>query len=300
MQPRMHLRSLLLIVASGAFVTLAGILSGYLHVLWPLYGISIFVAALTYDATGGAIVAVLCVAMVALWFVLGRHDSLTTASIEAVATTALGMVILGALAVAVGYRVRRYKERQSALEQTTVRDALTGLYNFQCVSERLREEVRRAERYDARLAVIFIDVDHFKAFNDTYGHHKGNLALKRVADVLRLAARETDVMGRYGGEEFVIILPLANAAEATTTAERICDAVRTTPFEGDEVTPSASLTVSCGVAVFPDAVADEIELLKAADAAMYDAKRRATGVAVAETGPLPRAGPEPKAEEVHP
>lgn len=300
MRPRIHLRSLLLIAASGAFVTLLGVLSGYLHVLWPLYGIPIFVAALTYDANGGAIVAAMCVAIVALWFALTRPDALAATSIEATAATMLGMLSMGALGVAVGWRVRAYKERQSALEQTTVRDELTGLYNFRYLSGRLREEVRRAERYDARLAIVFLDIDQFKAFNDTYGHHKGNTALKRVADVLRLAARETDVVGRYGGEEFVVILPLAGADEAVTTAERICAAMRATTFEGDEVTPGVSLTVSCGVAVFPDHVADEIELFKAADTAMYEAKRTGRGVAIAQRGPVAGVDAASMSREVSP
>lgn len=281
MRRGMHLRSLLLIAASGVFVTLVGVLSGYLHVLWPLYAIPIFVAVVDFNAVGGLIVGALSAMIVAAWFAMGRPELLMAASTETWVTAGLGMLSLGAVAVAMGYRVRRYKEQQRTLELTTIRDALTGLYNFQYLSARLHEEVRRAQRYGVRVAMVFLDIDHFKDFNDTYGHHKGNLALKRVADVLRLAARETDIVGRYGGEEFIIILPLAGVAEATAMAERVCAAVRSTAFEGDEITPSASLAVSCGVSAFPDDAADEAELVKCADAAMYQAKRAGVGVACA-------------------
>ena len=153
-------------------------------------------------------------------------------------------------------------------------DALTGLPNRRRFDEALGEEYRRAMRVRSPLAVIMLDVDRFKSFNDTYGHPDGDACLRAMADTIKnLARRPADLPARYGGEEFVILLPGTDAAGALALAERICAAVRSLeiPHAGSDF---GYATVSMGVAVMlPDAANQgPAALVEAADAALYVAK----------------------------
>ncbi len=153
-------------------------------------------------------------------------------------------------------------------------DALTGLPNRRRFDEALGEEYRRAMRVRSPLAVIMLDVDRFKSFNDTYGHPGGDACLRALADTIKiLARRPADLPARYGGEEFVILLPDTDAAGALALAERICAAVRSLeiPHAGSDF---GFATVSMGVAVMlPDAATQgPAALVEAADAALYAAK----------------------------
>lgn len=154
-------------------------------------------------------------------------------------------------------------------------DALTGLPNRRRFDEALGEEYRRATRTGSPLAVIMLDVDWFKSFNDTYGHPSGDACLKALAGAISgLARRPADLSARYGGEEFVILLPDTDADGALALAERICATVRSLeiPHAGSDF---GFATVSMGVAVMlPEAaVQGPAALVEAADAALYDAKR---------------------------
>ncbi|MGB9886169.1 MAG: diguanylate cyclase [Moorellales bacterium] len=150
------------------------------------------------------------------------------------------------------------------------RDELTGLYNYRFFQEFLDKEVEHSRRTGQSLSVIFIDVDHFKAYNDVYGHLAGDEALGRLAEAVSGSIRAADVAARYGGDEFAVLLPGAGSSEALRVAERIMRAVQRC-FSGTE-TGSGLLTVSLGVASYPEHSQSKQELLTAADSALYQAK----------------------------
>lgn len=156
------------------------------------------------------------------------------------------------------------------VERLSIADGLTGLYNRRFLSKRLEEEYSKAIRYNTPLSLLVMDVDFFKRVNDTFGHQVGDNALISVARVLQQSVRESDLVGRYGGEEFVVLLPHTGLDKALTVAEKIRLAVSETPVEG---MGERRLTISIGVAGFPDLkVANMEELVRKADEALYRAK----------------------------
>lgn len=160
---------------------------------------------------------------------------------------------------------------KARLQELAVRDDLTGLFNFRYLHTRLHEEFKRAERYREPLACAMVDVDGFKSFNDQYGHEVGDIVIKGVAERLTAALREIDVVARYGGDEFLIILPSTHFSGALTVADRTWRSLGDEPFEvnGREL----RVTCSIGVALYPSRdVGSKDELLRAADAALYQAK----------------------------
>ncbi len=156
-----------------------------------------------------------------------------------------------------------------------VTDSLTGLYNRRHMQEVLLDERRRAHRYGHPLSVIMLDVDSFKTYNDTYGHVQGDVLLRMAAAILRENVRDVDIVGRYGGEEFIVVLPETPSAEAYQTAERLRQAVARTVFPGFPADPDLAVfkTISLGVAAFPDTTDDTQALVTLADNALYRAKR---------------------------
>jgi diguanylate cyclase (GGDEF)-like protein len=146
------------------------------------------------------------------------------------------------------------------------RDALTGLHNRRSFDEYLGAEVARFERYARPFALLMLDIDHFKAINDTHGHDIGDQAIKRVADLVASSLRDVDIAARYGGEEFAVILPETNLRRAVEVAERIRERVEATS------TPQMRLTISAGVAAAPESSGDGKDLVRKADAALYASK----------------------------
>lgn len=167
------------------------------------------------------------------------------------------------------------KEAQIQLEQLAAKDALTGLANRRAFDARLASEWRRAQRSGHVLSVIMVDVDHFKAYNDTYGHPQGDACLRSVASVLAgVAARTGDMAARYGGEEFVVVLPDTNEAGARVVAERIRAAIVAMQIPHVGSSAAEVVTVSLGVATADPARLSASALLMAADQALYSAKRQ--------------------------
>ena len=151
-----------------------------------------------------------------------------------------------------------------------IRDSLTGLYNFRQLQAFLDDELIRSERYGHAFCLLVIDIDHFKAINDTHGHQFGDHVLKKLGEIMSKACRSTDRVFRYGGEEFVIIMPETGDDEAVVAVHRLMDAVRSHTFVSDE--QRAKITVSIGGASFPFQSIDKVGLIKLADQALYRAK----------------------------
>ncbi len=164
--------------------------------------------------------------------------------------------------------VARLHESRRELERLSITDDLTGLYNRRYLMETLANEVRRSRRLDHPCALLMADVDHFKEYNDAYGHLAGDAALTRIAGVLRETTRDVDCAVRYGGEEFVVLMPETKAPGAIETAQRIRTRLATDELVGEK------LSVSIGVAQFPDDGDTPEALLARADAALYPAPSR--------------------------
>ncbi|MCP3964623.1 MAG: diguanylate cyclase [bacterium] len=160
-----------------------------------------------------------------------------------------------------------------ALEQTrrmANTDGLTGLYNHRYMQERLEQEIERAERYERPLSVVMADLDHFKSFNDTFGHPRGDEALIQVSHTLRQVSRASDIVARYGGEEFTLVLPETTVEEARVVAERARQCVAALDLGRPPHVPR--VTLSLGVA--SHTVGDSKKaLIEAADVALFEAKR---------------------------
>jgi diguanylate cyclase (GGDEF)-like protein len=166
---------------------------------------------------------------------------------------------------------------QKALEHARTRrlastDGLTEVYNHRTFQERLAQEVARANRYSRPLSLLMIDVDHFKVYNDTYGHPQGDIVLQDLARLLREMSRTSDTIARYGGEEFAVILPETDSVSAQKIGQRLREQVERYPFAGKERMPGGTLTISTGVATHVPGGSKDA-LLHAADAALYMAKR---------------------------
>jgi diguanylate cyclase (GGDEF)-like protein len=188
----------------------------------------------------------------------------------------------------VGLSISNIRLRE-ALRTQSVRDALTGLYNRRYLEEVLEREMRRAGRASQSLGILMLDLDHFKRFNDTYGHDAGDAVLREAAAFLLKNVRAEDFVCRFGGEEFVVILPTADVEGARTRAERLRSRMKelTILHQGKSL---GMVTFSVGVAAFPAHGRSPKELMAAVDAALYEAKRGGRDrVAVASAHPVEEA-----------
>ncbi|MCW2706548.1 MAG: diguanylate cyclase with sensor [Frankiales bacterium] len=156
-------------------------------------------------------------------------------------------------------------------QRLSITDGLTGLWNYRYFTMTIAKEIERAARFSRPLALLMLDLDHFKGVNDSFGHQRGDAVLIELAARLRSEVRDVDIVARYGGEEIVIVLPETDADGAAQLAERICVMVRRKPF-GEPGVPPVRITVSVGGAVFPRHGLAASTLLARADQALYEAK----------------------------
>ena len=216
---------------------------------------------------------------VAIWYTIQGRGPFALASLNEtlllllafVSTVVMTGLVLSAI---VAQRSRATEAVQRALRdlaEQAIRDPMTGLYNRRFLREFLARELMRAKRAGIGLAVIMMDLDHFKRVNDSFGHDAGDLVLTEVAAMLKKSIRGSDMVCRFGGEEFVLVLTDATCASALRRCEEIRAAIsRLAPdYRGNQL---GSPTASFGVALFPDHAADADGLINASDAALYGAK----------------------------
>lgn len=151
-------------------------------------------------------------------------------------------------------------------------DELTGVYNHRYFQNILSEHIDKASENNKSIFLLFIDIDHFKYYNDLYGHSAGDVVLGSIGEVLKKNVREQDVVARYGGEEFAVILPDVSGEEAFNIGNRLRDAVENTYFDGEENQPNGKITISVGVSSYPLKAKTKKELINTADDALYRAK----------------------------
>jgi len=170
------------------------------------------------------------------------------------------------------FRILTYRQRYEALQRVTVRDSLTDVYNRRYFDEALAKAIERSERSSSPFCLLMIDVDNFKRLNDAYGHAEGDAILKQIAQAIVASVRASDEVCRYGGEEFTVLLPHADIAQAVSLSERIGSHVPAACKASRPGAESASVTVTIGVAAFPQDASSGVELLRIADRRLYAGK----------------------------
>lgn len=171
-------------------------------------------------------------------------------------------------------------KQYSTIEKLSYTDSMTGVYNYRYFYKRLNEEVLRAKRFDRSLALVILDIDNFKLFNDNYGHQMGDLVLKRLAKIVTDSIRSIDVVSRYGGEEFCIIIPDTNVASCSAFIERLRSEIADFRLESDVLKEDNVITVSIGGAVYPQHAATPDRVIYCADMALLKAKAEGRNKAI--------------------
>lgn len=234
------------------------------------------------------------------WSLLGLDES-----VWGIAAGVLVIALLGQLVVSnreAFQRERRLvrtaaqlREASAELDRLARTDALTGIANRRAFFDVLGVEFRRSRRYGRELSVMMLDLDRFKVVNDRWGHPFGDYVLRRTAEEITRHIRESDLLGRYGGEEFVVAVPETGTQSAVAAAEKLRRAIEAVEFRSDGVPPAGDppvrITISIGVASLPvEDDQDEFVLIRRADQALYEAKRTGRNrvtVFTKETVPAP-------------
>lgn len=251
-----------LLAAVTALVTIAG--PGY---RWPLFLLPLIAAAVFFLELGGLVIG----AWLANYLIV-YYSTLAHPTPQATREAVIGGALFCAAGVVLGHVERRHRCAQRDLAATMLTDRLTGLYNYGTFVDYLHREVMRVDRYGGELSLLMLDLDHFKQFNDRYGHEAGNELLRRIGAAVAELVREADVAARYGGEELAVLIR-GDETQAYELAERLRRRIETVTvtLRGGE---RAGATVSAGIATYPAGAVDEAELIEAADAALYESKRR--------------------------
>jgi len=244
-----------------AYLVPAFILSYYLGIKGGFYTV-IFTAMSSLSAH------------VVLWFLgKGRIVDRWLEELAGLGGILVFSLVVGHFAEKMLARNKLLEMANAELQRLALTDELTRLYNHRYFQMRLEEELQRAGRHGAPLSLIMLDVDFFKQYNDTHGHPMGDQLLKGLSQLLCENVRVMDTVARYGGEEFAIILTDTTGEQAVQVADRIRSAIQDYPFPGRESQPGGIVTVSVGIASYPQNASTREELVQRADEALYQAKR---------------------------
>jgi len=277
---RLSRQRLPLVLADGFFMSLNLLLAAFWQysanqlglILPQLYYIPIVIGTLVLHRLAGGIVSAVAGGIYLALENLSIFPSISGIWLQLTNVTSFVLVAVTGLVIGTEFRhkVSELIRLKEDMEARSITDGLTGLYNYRYFHQRFREEVERARRYGHSLSLVLMDIDHFKKFNDQYGHLVGDAMLQAVAASLRRTIREGDILARYGGEEFVLIFLETDKEGARLVAARLQSVVRETWVEdnGREL----GVTFSMGIASFPDDAKDEKGLFVCADMAMYQAK----------------------------
>ena len=181
------------------------------------------------------------------------------------------IILLGGVVAslfAINYMINIY----FAATRKSLVDELTGIYNRRAIYKIMDQEIKRAERFKHPLTTIMLDIDFFKVYNDKNGHLAGDLLLQRLSKIIQSKIRDVDTLGRYGGEEFLLILPETPHDSAAVIGERIRKSIETTHFKGQEKQPKGKITVSMGLVTFHGEYKSRAHLIHSADELLYKAK----------------------------
>ncbi len=252
-------------ILSGDFVPMA-------YVIVSILLSSILLSARFTAAVGAAQIAALCLVLIMAPSTREMNwPSLLLFVLSISALSVVANLLNQKNLTQIGRQNRQLEESEALMREQSVRDHVTGLFNRRYLEETLQRELHRAEREESPVAVIMLDIDHFKRFNDSHGHSAGDTVLQAIGGFLRAHVREADIACRYGGEEFTLILPGAPQDVALVRAELLRTAVRQLrpEFAGR---PLKSISLSLGVSFFPEHGMTAEQLLAASDAALYRAK----------------------------
>ncbi len=249
---------MLFLISAAFFFLWVALKAMALADLWPLLAAPILLSA-WFFFEAGAIGSLLISALLLVQTPFAKNSQLMIA-----------VFTFAAVSLGLGWAQRRQKLAHRHTLRSSMTDSLTGLYNFGYFMDCLDREVHRAQRYGGSVTLVMFDVDHFKAFNDRFGHQAGNEALKAVAATLRREKRESDIAARFGGEEFVLLIPGEESAGIETAGRlrRSISQIRI-PVGG----ATAGITVSAGVASYPLGAATREELLDKVDQLLYVSKK---------------------------
>lgn len=259
---KISFRSILFIIYSLILAILVTAYMGDKTYLLNFYMLPILFAAYYFDILGAVIFVFLCAGL-SVYFMHNPGGSLI--DIPLVTPMTIQIIIFTVVGIIVGIFQRENNRLNSYLLKASLTDKLTDLYNYGYFTKRISEEISRADRYRHSVSLIMIDIDHFKQFNDTYGHQRGNTVLMRLAQIIVGTKRQSDIAFRYGGEEFCVILP-ETGNEAVELAGRLREKVNVEEFPGN-----VKVTISAGVSIYPDKD-KSTGLVEKADKALYEAK----------------------------
>lgn len=231
--------------------------------LLNFYILPVLVGAYYFDIYGGIGFAVVSAILGTLFAYRGGYSIADTSIV-------VQLIVFAVIGVIAGIFQRENNRLNNYFLQASLTDPLTGLYNYGYFSKRISEEISRADRYKRSIGLIMIDIDHFKNFNDTYGHQKGNQVLVKIAVILQETVRKSDIVFRYGGEEFVVLLP-ETGTKSRETAERLRRNVEEAEFSG-KGEEKVRLSISAGVSYHPWPKTTSYNLIERSDKALYSAK----------------------------
>ncbi len=254
----LHLAWLLAVAIAGAFVTALIVATRDLATYWPLYVFPVVLASLAYHAPGAIVSVALSSAIVALLVYETDYD------VPPMSTLAIGAIAFAVSGVVIGIQTQRYRYQRDQLEQDATRDTLTGACRADYFEARLDEEVRRSARYGDTFTLSLVRVLAFDEFLRLYGRVKGDLLLERLARVLGLTVRNTDIVGRIESATFAMIMPATTAENARGIADRVVSAVEATEFEGDALEPVVHRSVEVVSVAHPDDATDPRTLMSTA------------------------------------